>query len=91
MPKLVGFSRFAALLEQQKVSRRILSGGPASMSSRTVTQMSKSCGCSKARWSSASAANSGCAARGDVVVIPGGNEQEASWDLPATGHRMPRN
>ena len=52
MPKLVGFRRFAALLEEQisdKVSRRILSGGPASMSSRTVTQMSKSCGCSKAR------------------------------------------
>jgi hypothetical protein len=50
MPRLVGFSRFAALLEEQigeKISRRILSGatkgwsyggasGPASMSSRTV-------------------------------------------------------
>src|SRR5256886_16880243 len=33
------------------------------MSSRTVTQMNRSCGCSRARWSSASAANSGSAAR----------------------------
>jgi len=37
--------------------------GPASMSSRTVTQMSRSCGRSRARWSSASAATSGSAAK----------------------------
>ena len=33
------------------------------MSSRTVTQMSRLCGCSRARWNFASAANSGSAAR----------------------------
>jgi hypothetical protein len=38
---------------------------------RWQTQMSRSFGCSRARWSSASAANSGSGA-GDVVVIPGG-------------------
>ena len=76
MPRLVGFSRFAALPEEQiseKISRRILSGdqgmivwwrsGLASMSSRTVTRMSRSCGCLRARWSSASATSSGSAVR----------------------------
>jgi hypothetical protein len=76
MSTLVGFGTFAALLEEQigeKVRRRILSGdqgmiyggasGQVSMSSRTVTQMNRSCGCSRARWSSASGPNSGSAAR----------------------------
>jgi putative intracellular protease/amidase len=38
--------------------------------------MSRSCGCSRARWSSASAASSGFCP-GDIVVIPGGVEHEA--------------
>ena len=45
--------------------------GVASMSRRIVTQMSRSCGCSRAR----------CEQRvcgpGDVVVIPGGTDHEA--------------
>ena len=45
--------------------------------SRTVTQMNKSRGCSRARWSFVSAANSEFAVRGDVVIIPGGAEHEA--------------
>ena len=59
MPTFVGFNTFAALPEEQiseKISRRILAGnqgmlvwwGPASMLSRTVTQMNKSRGCSRA-------------------------------------------
>src|SRR5262245_61276929 len=42
--------------------RRPRGAGLASMSSRTVTQTSRSCRCSRARWNSASAANSGSAA-----------------------------
>jgi len=38
-------------------------GAGVHMSSRTVTQMSRSFGCSRARWSSGSATNSGSAAR----------------------------
>jgi hypothetical protein len=58
MPTLVGFGTFAALPEEQiseKIIRRILSGdqacscggasGPVFMSSRTVTRISRSCGC----------------------------------------------
>ena len=44
------------------------------MLSRTVTQMSRSCGCSKASWSSASEQR--VFGPGDVVVIPGGAEHE---------------
>ena len=47
------------------------------MWSRTVTQMNRPCGCSRARWSLALGTNSGLTARGDVVVIPGGIEHEA--------------
>ena len=47
------------------------------MLSRTVTQMNKSRGCSRARWSFASAANNEFAGPEDVVVIPGGAEHEA--------------
>ena len=85
MPKLVGFSRFAALLEEQisdKISRRILSGdqgmvvwcsiGTGVHVERTVTQMSRSCGCSRAAWSYGSAANSGSAAK-----VVRGTEHEA--------------
>ena len=39
--------------------------------------MSRSCGCSRARWSSASAAEQRICSQGDVVVIPGGTEHEA--------------
>jgi hypothetical protein len=77
MPTLVGFNTFAALPEEQISERRILSGdqgmivwwsvGTASMSRHTVTQMSRSYGCSRAGWSFASAANSGSAAQGEVA------------------------
>jgi hypothetical protein len=88
MPKLVGFSRFAALLEEQiseKISRRILSGDqemvvwwsiragvhvePHSHANEQIVWMLK--------WSSASAANSGSAARA------------TSWsfrEVPSTRH-----
>src|SRR5439155_1415185 len=72
MPRLVGFSRFAALLEEQ-IGKKITpatkgwsyggASGPASTLSRTVMQMSRLFGCSRARWSSASAANSESATR----------------------------
>jgi len=65
----LGFGTFAALSEEP-ITEKV---GAASMSSRTVTQMSRSFGCSRAKSSSASAPNCG---RGDVVVIPGGTEHE---------------
>jgi hypothetical protein len=76
MATLVGFGAFAALAEEQiseKISRRILSGDQGMLVwwsiaagvqlSRTATQMSRSCGCSRAKWNYASAANSGSAAQ----------------------------
>ena len=45
--------------------------------SRTVTQMNKSRGCSRARWNFASAAKQRVCGPGDVVLIPGGAEHEA--------------
>jgi hypothetical protein len=75
MPRLVGFGTFAALLEEQiseKISRRILSGDQgmivwwsigAGVHVEPVMRMSRSFGCSRARWSSASAPNSGSAAQ----------------------------
>jgi hypothetical protein len=47
MPRLVGFSRFDALLDEQIDEGWSYGGvpGPGSMSSRTVTQMSRSFGC----------------------------------------------
>jgi hypothetical protein len=76
MATLVGFGAFAALAEEQiseKISRRILSGNQGMLVwwsiaagvqlSRTATQMSRSCGCSRAKWNYASAGNSGSAAQ----------------------------
>jgi hypothetical protein len=47
------------------------------MLSRTVTQMIRSCGCSRARWSSASVPSSGSAARATSWSFRGGAEHEA--------------
>jgi hypothetical protein len=61
MPRLVGFSRFDALLEEQideKISRRILSGDQGMVEFRLDSEQ-RVCG------------------PGDVVVIPGGTEHEA--------------
>jgi hypothetical protein len=49
----------------------------------TVTQTSRSLGCSRARWSFASAPNSGLRP-GDVIVIPGGTAHEA-WFVLSRG------
>src|SRR5262244_4200817 len=76
MPTLVGFGRFAALLEErisEKISRRILSGDQGMIvwwsigagvhvEPHSHANESRSRGCSRAKWSSASAANSGSAA-----------------------------
>src|SRR5205807_3711422 len=80
MPRLVGFSRFADLPEEQiseQISRRILSGDQGMIvwwsigaGVHVVTQMNRSRGCRRARWSSVLAANSGSAA------------QATSWSFP---------
>jgi quercetin dioxygenase-like cupin family protein len=91
MPKLVGFSRFADLPEEQireNIGRRILSGDQgmnrlvehwrrASMSSRTITQMSRSCGLLKGRMEFRLGSEQRICGPGEVVVIPGGTEHEA--------------
>ena len=76
MPTLVGFGMFAALPEEQisdKISRRILSGDQGMIVWWSIGAgvhvephshaNERSFGCSRARWSSASAANSGSAAK----------------------------
>jgi hypothetical protein len=70
MPRLVGFSRFSALLEELDQRKdqplhslrrprddRMEEHRGRRPCRATVTRMSRSCGCSKARWSSASASN----------------------------------
>ena len=72
MSKLVGFSTLMALPEEQvteRIRRRILSGDQGMLVwwsieagvhvEPTIIQASRSFGCSRARWSSASAPSSG--------------------------------
>jgi hypothetical protein len=73
MSTLVGFGTFAALPEEQiseRINRRILSSDQGMILWWSIgagvhvePQMSRSYGCSRAKWSSASAANSGSAAK----------------------------
>ena len=98
MPRLVGFGWFAALLEEQiseEIGRRILSCdqrrwsgralGPGSMSSLTVTQISRSFGRSTARCS-ASAANSRSAAKTmwwlALPAVAAVSHRRHSWGMP---------
>ena len=53
------------------------------MSSRTVTPMSRSCGCSRAKMEFRLGSEQRVCGQGDVVVIPGGTEHEA-WFLEDT-------
>ena len=83
MPKLVGFSRFAALLEEQisdKISRRILSGDQG-----MVVWWSIGAGVhvephsppnEQIVWNRLGSEQRVCD-QGDVTVIPGGTEHEA--------------
>jgi hypothetical protein len=76
MPTLVGFGSFAALSEErisENISRRILSGDQGMLVWWSIAAgvhvephshaNERSCGCSRAKWNSASAANSGSAAQ----------------------------
>ena len=47
------------------------------MSTRAVTQMSRSFGCSRARWSFRLGSEQRVCGPGDIIVIPGGTEHEA--------------
>jgi quercetin dioxygenase-like cupin family protein len=90
MPKLVGFSRFAALLEEQigeKISRRILSGDQgmivwwsigAGVHVETHSHANEQIvWMLKGKMEFRLGSEQRVCGRGDVVVIPGGTEHEA--------------
>jgi len=80
MPKLVGFSRFAALLEEQisdKISRRILSGDQGMIVWWSIGAAVHVEWMLKGKMEFRLGSEQRVCGQGDVVVIPGGTEHEA--------------